>query len=171
MRNQWDIWIIVLTALVVILLIMNLSGNQRATSLVPNDLDEERAHVFLEEQAELPADGSPAPQTVTPPVATPVVKIEPTVLPVSSSAPVEDNRMVAYAIQVASFKDLVNAQEEEKKALASGLDAYVAAVDLGEKGQWYRLYIGKCQNRAEADALLAKVKSLYPGSFIIVPKK
>ncbi len=68
MKNQWDIWIIVLTALVVILLIMNLSGNQRATTLVPEDLDEQRAHVFLEEQAELPAD---VPLTRTPQTTAP----------------------------------------------------------------------------------------------------
>jgi cell division septation protein DedD len=178
MKNQWDIWIIVLTALVVILLIMNLSGNHRPAALTAPVQDEERQYIFMGDDGQPQVSATALPQSagssvVTPVVsaATPVIKTEPVVSNVSTVSPAADIGPVAYTIQVASFKDLVNAQAEEKKALASGFDAYVKAVDLGEKGQFHRVYVGKCHNRAEADAVLLKVKQKYPGSFIIVPSK
>ena len=75
-----------------------------------------------------------------------------------------------YAIQIASFSDRAKAVAVQQKAVENGLNAQVVLADLGEKGQFHRVYLGPFVTKEEASAVLAGAQASYKGSFIIVTK-
>ncbi|MCD4780556.1 MAG: SPOR domain-containing protein [Candidatus Omnitrophica bacterium] len=76
-----------------------------------------------------------------------------------------------YAIQIASFKKIERAKELLRELIQKDYDAYVVQKDLGSKGVWYRIYVGKFQTKDSADQALTDVKKNYKSSFVIAPKK
>ena len=72
-----------------------------------------------------------------------------------------------YRIQVASFRDLAKANVKMEEIKKKGYRSYIIARDLGEKGTWYRVYVGTFSNKNEAAEHLTKVKADYPDSFLI----
>ncbi|MDX8404770.1 MAG: SPOR domain-containing protein [Mariprofundus sp.] len=55
-----------------------------------------------------------------------------------------------YKIQVASLRNRQDADALQQKLSKSGFRAVVQSADLGEKGQWFRVYAGPYINKAEA---------------------
>jgi cell division septation protein DedD len=55
-----------------------------------------------------------------------------------------------HALQIASFKDIAQASHEVSRWQEKGYDARYLKADLGEKGVWYRVYVGKFDTPEEA---------------------
>jgi cell division septation protein DedD len=58
-----------------------------------------------------------------------------------------------YTVQVESFKDPQIAEERMRELQNRGFDAWVAWIDLGEMGVWYRVLVGKFKDKTEAQAM------------------
>lgn len=68
---------------------------------------------------------------------------------------------VTYAIHAGSFKRLKNADIEASRYKSKGFDAYVERSDLGGKGIWYRIKVGRFNTKEEAK----KVEKELQGTF------
>jgi cell division protein FtsN len=55
-----------------------------------------------------------------------------------------------YLIHVSSFRALENAKDEAFYLLGWGYPVFIYRADLGNKGMWYRVYVGPSETRAEA---------------------
>lgn len=55
-----------------------------------------------------------------------------------------------FALQIASFRDIAQAGQEVNRWNEKGYDAQYVKADLGQKGIWYRVYIGKFDSPEEA---------------------
>jgi cell division septation protein DedD len=55
-----------------------------------------------------------------------------------------------YTLQVASFSRRTGADELSERLTKSGFEAYVKSVDLGSRGTWYRVRVGRYPDAAEA---------------------
>ncbi len=117
--------------------------------------------------------------TAAPVAAQPAVKpVVPTTqvtsAPAVSPAPVSTSTQPAssaagdkYVIQVLASKDKASSEKALERVRKNGFEsAYLQTVDLGEKGTWYRIYVGGFKTKTEADASLAKVKVSYSDAFV-----
>jgi hypothetical protein len=97
---------------------------------------------------ETPASGSetPARPSETPPVTSP-----------SAPANVAGN---VYAVHVASYKTMKQAQKEIDTLQKYGYPGRAIQTDLGSKGVWFRVYAGSYATAAEADAAREKLLAL-----------
>lgn len=77
---------------------------------------------------------------------------------------------VKFTIQVASAQKRSGAEEVVNRLQKEGMSGFIVAKDLGVKGTWYRVYVGRFSTKEEANQTLEKVKGIYSGSFIISPK-
>ncbi len=93
----------------------------------------------------------------------PVVESKPRVVASAKLKP------IPFAIQVASFKKKTWAEKEVESLGLKGLKGYILSRNLGAKGIWYRVYVGKFNTKAEAQEYLPKAKEHYPSGFIISP--
>jgi cell division septation protein DedD len=57
-----------------------------------------------------------------------------------------------YTVQVESFKDPDVAEARMRELQNRDFDAWVAWIDLGEMGVWYRVLVGKYKDKTEAQA-------------------
>jgi cell division protein FtsN len=62
-----------------------------------------------------------------------------------------------YTVQVESFKDPDVAEARMRELQNRGFDAWVAWIDLGEMGVWYRVLVGKFKDKTEAQAMARKL--------------
>jgi general secretion pathway protein A len=62
-----------------------------------------------------------------------------------------------YTVQVESFKDPEVAAARMRELQKRGFDAWVAWIDLGEMGIWYRVLVGKFNNKSVAQAMARKL--------------
>jgi general secretion pathway protein A len=62
-----------------------------------------------------------------------------------------------YTVQVESFKDPQIAAARMRELQNRGFDAWVAWIDLGEMGTWYRVLVGKYKDKEEAQAMARKL--------------
>jgi peptidoglycan hydrolase-like protein with peptidoglycan-binding domain len=67
----------------------------------------------------------------------------------------------AYTIHLESFRDSWKAQERVRSLRSLGLDAFSSRVDLPEKGTYYRVFVGRFEDREQAREFQAKLKSDY----------
>jgi general secretion pathway protein A len=69
-----------------------------------------------------------------------------------------------YTVQVESFKDPEIAAARMRELQNRGFDAWVAWIDLGEMGTWYRVLVGKYKDKDEAQVMARKLsqKSEFP---------
>ncbi len=58
-----------------------------------------------------------------------------------------------YTVQVESFQDPDIAEARMRELQNRGFDAWVAWIDLGEMGVWYRVLVGKFKDKTEAQAM------------------
>jgi len=78
---------------------------------------------------------------------------------------------IPYTIQVASFKNKTRANKAIKDLKHKDLSAYIVSRNLGDKGRWFRIYVGKFESKNDAETTLVTVKKYYKDSFIIAPRK
>ena len=62
-----------------------------------------------------------------------------------------------YTVQVESFKDPEIAAARMRALQDRGFDAWVAWIDLGEMGTWYRVLVGRYKDKGEAQAMARKL--------------
>lgn len=77
----------------------------------------------------------------------------------------------AYTIQVASFRKQQMADTLVKELKGKNLAGFIKERQLGEKGTWYRVYVGQYESKSQAEENLAVIKRDYMDSFILSPKK
>jgi cell division septation protein DedD len=58
-----------------------------------------------------------------------------------------------YTVQVESFKDPDVAEARMRELQNRDFDAWVAWIDLGEMGVWYRVLVGKFKDKTGAQAM------------------
>jgi len=79
--------------------------------------------------------------------------ITPEISPVESVALQKKNaNSDAYRIQIASFRSRSDAAPMQQKLLKAGFPAFIYAIDLGAKGQWFRVYAGPFPSKSTAQA-------------------
>jgi len=67
-----------------------------------------------------------------------------------------------YAVQLASFPDVGAAREMERTLKSKSYPAYVEKADLGGKGTWYRVKVGRFSTKSEASNLGNEIKTAEP---------
>lgn len=103
-------------------------------------------------QAAIPSNlvpPEPDAQQSTKPVVQPVVP-----RPVQG---VKNGDSSGFTVQVASFPLKSEAEQSRNKLAAKGYNAYVVESNLGNKGVWYRVQIGKKMEQATAKELASKL--------------
>lgn len=75
---------------------------------------------------------------------------------------------IRYVVQAVSTPSRNDAAVARKKIMGSGYSAGIFEVDLGERGKWYRVYIGPYDTETEAQQVLASVKQIpgFTSSFV-----
>lgn len=74
-----------------------------------------------------------------------------------------------YAIQVASVRKFDEALRIVRKLRRAGFRAYIRNVDLGARGKWHRVRVGRYRDRAEARKALSvmKGKARFRGARVV----
>ena len=95
-------------------------------------------------------------------------KIEESIL-VSDSLQADDTpaSKQVFSIQIGSFQDKSKAKSLKEKLDKNGYKAEVVSRDLGGKGLWYRVWVGKFTTKAQAGKTLDLIAKDYSKSFII----
>lgn len=177
MKNQWPIWLLIVGVIIVILFVFNYQGGDQVplNEIFPETSQENKPaaeYEFVtspEEGAKTPTVQSTA--VITPPpqgvssAPSPQPKPQPAV---TTSAP--EGSQKSFAVQVASSKDKDRADMLAKKLTQEGYQAFVKTRDLGDKGIWYRICVGKYETKQQAESVLPKLQEKYQDSFIIVEK-
>lgn len=115
-----------------------------------------------------PASPATAPSTAptaTPGASTPGPAANDPMPPVSSK-PAADSG--GFTIQVRSSPNEADAKQFADSLKSAGFDAYVMRADLGGKGVWFRVRVGRFQSREEAQREMGKLRS-HAGTAIIQP--
>ncbi|MBI5417481.1 SPOR domain-containing protein [Candidatus Poribacteria bacterium] len=71
-----------------------------------------------------------------------------------------DTSTIKYTIQVAAFKNSKNAMDDLNNLQSRGFKPELKTVDLGAKGTWYRLRVGKHKTEEPAKQELWQLKSI-----------
>lgn len=185
MKNSWLIWLFIAGVIITVFVAFNYQGQQESVplsqifpedSVSPVDVEYE----FVDDKTMTakpavtvkPAADPGAKTAVLPPVSrpetaapknAPAVPAKPAPAAVSKAGGVQG----AYTIQVASFKEKSMADKVAAELKSKNFASHVGSKDLGEKGIWYRVYVGRYETKPQAETNLSAVKALYPGSFII----
>ncbi|MDQ6969390.1 MAG: SPOR domain-containing protein [Mariprofundus sp.] len=83
----------------------------------------------------------------------PTIKLSVKPQPSQASAPAPKKKTLdptAYRIQIASFRSQSDAAPMRQQLLKAGFPAFIHAVDLGSKGQWFRVYAGPFVSKSTA---------------------
>ncbi len=109
--------------------------------------------------------------------AKPSVEVKPEAPVVSEKAevvvPVKPEPVMApfFTVHVGSYQKRVSASSEVVRIEAKGYDAFIERVDLGKKGIWYRVKVGRFKNRAEAEQLQKIMqKAFVPDSMVVTQR-
>ncbi len=106
-----------------------------------------------------------SPVTTPPKAAESSAPLAPTSQPLKSA-------QLSFTIQVTSSKDKTKAESVLKVIKDKGYSSsYLVTKDLGDKGTWYRIYVGEFATKEQAQELLTKLKENYKDSFIISLQK
>jgi len=129
-----------------------------------------------------PTDKKPAPEEkapASPPAAETVKKAPepppsgpPKTSPAKGKAPVSQ-RQKPFAVKIASFQDHRQTEQLVSSLRGSGWDVQVTGVDLGEKGKWERVFVGRFATYREAERF-KKAKGLdrrFTGSLVMKLEK
>ncbi len=76
-----------------------------------------------------------------------------------------------FTLQIASFKSKERAEKEARRWRSRGMRAVVKSRDLGKKGVWYRVYIGRFRSVGEAKAKARELADTKGLSSYVVPLK
>lgn len=75
-----------------------------------------------------------------------------------------------YAVQIASLKDYKYADKTLEKLKQKGYRAYIIKIRIPSKGLYYRVLVGRFDNRKDASALLIRLKKEKLFGVIILQK-
>jgi cell division septation protein DedD len=186
MKNSWLIWLFIAGVIITVFVAFNYQGQQESVPLsqiFPEDsvspVDVEYEFVDDKTMTAKPAvTVIPAVEPVVKPAALPSPSRLETAAPKEAPAAVPakpapaatskaDAAQGAYTIQVASFKEKAMADKVAAELKNKNFISHVGSRDLGEKGVWYRVYVGRYETKSQAETNLSSVKALYPDSFII----
>ncbi len=186
MKNQWPIWLFVVGGIIIVLFALNFQAKKDAVPLAevfPEEGNDTAANVeyeFMDSEKndhvsqiqQQPAIEKAAAQPVKAAVKSQVEAVSAAAKAVVSPAQEAKASRVSktYTIQVASHKDKATAQKALDDMRKAGLDAYLVSRDLGEKGTWHRIYVGRFDSKTDAGSTLTKLKDQYKDSFIISSK-
>lgn len=174
LKNSLLIWVFVGAVLITVLLAFNKQGSQKIplSEIFPEqevfpvdveyefvgsevvdqiepkevvDMEKKQVAVTVEEK-----------KVVKTPVAEVVVKALELQTPVGNY----------YAVQVSSFKNSSRAKRDVDNLIKKGYEAYSIPKNLGSKGTWHRVYIGKFITKNSAVVFLKEVKKEFKDSFI-----
>lgn len=86
--------------------------------------------------------------------------------PVKEAAP--SGSPTKYVVQVLSTPNRSDASSARNKIMVAGFPAGVFEADLGERGIWYRIYVGPYDTESEAQAVLESVRTMpeFAASFV-----
>jgi len=160
MRNSWLIWFLGIGIIVAIFWAFNHQGTKGAVSLVEIFPDEETFPIVDVEYEFVDSQAVIEPPKVEPKPASEPVKKE--VQPKVTEA-VKAN----FSIQVASFQQKERAEQVVAELKAKNYAPYIKSRNLGEKGTWYRVYVGEYTTKAQAQEILSVIQNHYKNSFII----
>ena len=100
----------------------------------------------------------------------PPVKVDANLRYVSPSKQGERSRVVGskYMIQAISTSDHKDAGAARRKLMAEGFPAGIFEADLGERGKWYRVYVGPYNSEEEAQKAVKAVHRIpgFEASFV-----
>jgi len=119
-----------------------------------------------EGEANKPPVPAPAPPK---PAAQPPTKPKETAIPTVPLTSITSRGIASdYVIQAISTPSEEDAARTRKAILAEGFPAGIFEVDLGERGKWYRVYVGPYETEAEAQTVLKQVRAIpgYKASFV-----
>lgn len=170
-KNIWLTWIAIVVVVIGIFIVLNYQGEKDAVPL--SEIFPDKAFI---NQVEYEFVDETQPAVVAPKLqeniaAQPVKEIVEDVKPVVEAVVEKDFENIAFTIQVSSFKEKSQAEKALIEVQKVDSSAYLMSRDLGEKGIWYRIYVGKFDTKASAETVLLKVKERYKDSFIISPIK
>ncbi|MFP4472486.1 MAG: SPOR domain-containing protein [Candidatus Omnitrophota bacterium] len=188
MKNQWPFWVFILVIIAAVIFALNY---QKQTEVVPlNEIFSEE-YAGEEVEYEFYRNGEEEVKPLEKPAARteeqesgkkekegieqiqPVKEIlDPEIPPeVTDSAKEKSTVSTAkgpYAIQILSSKDREKANAALERVKKKGFgQAYLASVDLEDKGTWYRIYAGAYSTKDKAQQALPEVQKTYSGAFII----
>ena len=147
------------------------------------------AAVPVAAEASAPARSGPVPAEVAKPVEIPA-PVELEALPVSAKTTAEKNaleqsrpapaedvnpavsaapvRAPFYTVHVGSYRTKAAASAEAERIKAKGHDAFVERADLGRRGTWYRVKVGRFKARSEAEQLRKKIHKVLVQDSVVV---
>jgi tetratricopeptide (TPR) repeat protein len=64
-----------------------------------------------------------------------------------------------YSVHVSSWRSETSAESDRERLAAQGLDAWTAPVDLGARGRWQRVYVGRFADRIAAGSACAELRA------------
>lgn len=165
MKNNWIVPLIVVVGIVSVLIYFNYKRGQEAVPLSELFKDETQ-NVQKVEYEFVNAEKELTPVTIpTTAAIVPVAKQQTIQTPQVQTTAKPTGK--AFTIQIASYKEKDKADKALEKIKTKYPEAYVSSRDLGDKGLWYRLYVGQFGKKEDADQMLTSVKIDYPQSFII----
>lgn len=191
MKNQWPIWVLVIGVVIIVLFAFNYHGQKDfipLSEIFPDEKSETAPDIqyeFMNAATQGTQDLAAVPQESSQDLSVKTEAVMPKAPVASPAAPAPQGAPAAlepatppagtpvktlYTIQVASSKNKAGAETTLNAVKAKGYPAFLAQKDLGQKGMWYRVYVGNFQTRKEAEAYLPKVRQDYKDSFIITPK-
>ncbi len=84
-----------------------------------------------------------------------------------STPEAEAGAKAIYTIQVASLKDPAAAAKLTAALAARGLEAYQIKVDLGVKGTWYRVRVGRFADRQAARKMVERLEKMQYSAMVV----
>lgn len=179
MKNSWLIWVFLGVLAVTVVLAFNYQASRKGVPLseiFPEDgaaTTETQPAVLPAEEITVPAGKMTSSTTAKAPasqsVSVPSTAV-PSMAPAVHANAASSAEKIPFTIQISSFREQSKAQEILNQLAKKNYPAYLISRNLGEKGTWYRVYVGKFQTKNEAETLLAELKTDYKDSFIISPK-
>ncbi len=73
-----------------------------------------------------------------------------------------------YSLQIASYQEKQQADDDVRKMKQNGYAAYVVASDIPSKGTWYRVRLGSFSNKESAEKLRKELRSKVGIASIVV---
>lgn len=79
--------------------------------------------------------------------------------PTAKKAMAKKSPAGGYTLHLSSYRKEASAQKDARALSGKGVDARIVAVDLGAKGRWYRVLVGKYSKKSQAQSAGASLKA------------
>jgi cell division septation protein DedD len=130
---------------------------QRTSAPVDSKAAERAAAVAQPVPEAKPAEPSPSPVASSPSSETPasapaIVESKP------SQLPEDGNTHGKFALQAAAFPNQAGADEFAEKLKKAGVPSYIVSADLGRRGRWFRVRVGRFNTADDAQKFAAEAQ-------------